>query len=130
MSTSLHTPKSSQYARPCGTSAITSIGSGAGNSRIGRRSSVVGAAAGSSAVRATIGSSTTARSGMRVFWYLLRSTEMLWFTNFLSRTEYGFVTKNEERDVNPEFRALLMALRDDFWRLGVDVTAIESRTNI
>src|SRR5690606_31938006 len=33
---------------------------------------------------------------------LRRSTEMLWFTNFLSRTEYGFITRNEEGDVHPE----------------------------
>lgn len=61
---------------------------------------------------------------------LARSTEMLWFTNFLSRTEYGFIARNEERDVHPGFRSRLLALRDEFARLGVDVTAIESRTNI
>lgn len=61
---------------------------------------------------------------------LTRSTQMLWFTNFLSRTEYGFITRNEESDVNPRFRDLLLAREADFARLGIDVHAIESRTNI
>jgi hypothetical protein len=61
---------------------------------------------------------------------LTRSTQMLWFTNFLSRTEYGFITRNEEGDVNPLLARLLEQRREDFRRLGVDIDAIESRTNI
>jgi len=61
---------------------------------------------------------------------LTRSTQMLWLTNLLSRTEYGFITKNEEGDVNPVFSKLLLAKREEFEKLGVDVHAIESRTNI
>lgn len=61
---------------------------------------------------------------------LTRSTQTLWFTNFLSRTEYGFITRNEEGDVNPLFIQMLLDKKDDFARLGVDVHAIESRTNI
>lgn len=61
---------------------------------------------------------------------LTRSTQMLWLTNLLSRTEYGFITKNEEGDVNPVFSRLLLAKREDFAKVGVDVDAIESRTNI
>lgn len=61
---------------------------------------------------------------------LTRSTEMLWFTNFLSRTEYGFITKDEEHDVHPEFRQHLLRWRAYFRTLDVDVTALESRTNI
>jgi hypothetical protein len=61
---------------------------------------------------------------------LTRSTQTLWFTNFLSRTEYGFITKNEEGDVNPLFIQMLLDKKDDFAKLGVDVHAIESRTNI
>lgn len=61
---------------------------------------------------------------------LVRSTQMLWFTNMLSRTEYGFITRNEEGDVNPRFSRLLEAQRERFKALGVDVDAIESRTNI
>jgi Lipoxygenase len=61
---------------------------------------------------------------------LTRSTQMLWFTNFLSRTEYGFITRNEEGDVNPRLIRRLEALREEFKALGVDIDAIESRTNI
>ena len=61
---------------------------------------------------------------------LTRSTQMLWFTNFLSRTEYGFITSNEEGDVNPLLIRLLQDRRDAFKRLGVEIDAIESRTNI
>lgn len=61
---------------------------------------------------------------------LTRSTQMLWFTNFLSRTEYGFITRNEEGDVHPLLRKLLQDKKEAFARLGVDIDAIESRTNI
>jgi hypothetical protein len=55
---------------------------------------------------------------------------MLFFTNLLSRTEYGFITRNEERDVNPLLIRLLQDRVEAFRRLGVEVDAIESRTNI
>lgn len=61
---------------------------------------------------------------------LMRSTQMLFFTNLLSRTEYGFITRNEEGDVNPRFASLLQERREEFMALGVDVDKIESRTNI
>lgn len=61
---------------------------------------------------------------------LLRSTQMLWFTNLLSRTEYGFITRNEEGDVNPRFSRLLEEQREAFSALGVDIDDIKSRTNI
>ena len=61
---------------------------------------------------------------------LTRSTQMLFFTNLLSRTEYGFITRNEERDVNPLLIQLLQHRVEAFRRLGVEVDAIESRTNI
>jgi hypothetical protein len=59
-----------------------------------------------------------------------RATQMLWFTNFLSRTEYGFIMKNEEGDVNPMFSQMLLEHEEAFAKLGVDIHAIESRTNI
>jgi hypothetical protein len=61
---------------------------------------------------------------------LTRSTQMLWFTNFLSRTEYGFITRNEERDVDPLLIRLLEERREEFKALEVDIDSIESRTNI
>ena len=61
---------------------------------------------------------------------LTRSTGTLWYTNFLSRTEYGFITRNEEGDVNPIFSKMLLDKKEEFAKLGVDVNSIESRTNI
>jgi hypothetical protein len=61
---------------------------------------------------------------------LTRSTQMLWFTNFLSRTEYGFITRNEERDLDPLLIRLLEEQREEFKALEVDIDAIKSRTNI
>jgi hypothetical protein len=61
---------------------------------------------------------------------LKSATEILWFVNLLSRTEFGFITRNEEGDVNPVFSNLLLRHKDEFLRLGVEVENIESRTNI
>ncbi len=58
------------------------------------------------------------------------TTQQLWFANFLSRTEYGFITKNEDGDVNPIFTELLESKRADFDKIGVSIDDIESRTNI
>jgi len=61
---------------------------------------------------------------------MTRGTQMLWFTNLLSRTEYGFITRNEEGDVHPIFQTLLQDKRAAFPKRGVEVNDIESRTNI
>ena len=61
---------------------------------------------------------------------LTRSTQMMWFSNLLSRTEYGFITRNEEKDVNPYYSALLESKRKEFEALDVIIDNIESRTNI
>jgi hypothetical protein len=61
---------------------------------------------------------------------LTRSTQMMWFSNFLSRTEYGFITRNEENDIDPHFSEMLLRRQEAFAALDVDVTTIESRTNI
>lgn len=61
---------------------------------------------------------------------LTSATEMLWFVNLLSRTEFGFITRNEDEDVNPAYSKMLMNKKEEFLRLGVEVENIESRTNI
>jgi hypothetical protein len=61
---------------------------------------------------------------------LTRTTQMMWFSNFLSRTEYGFITRNEDVDIDPHFSKMLMDRKDAFEKLGVDINSIESRTNI
>lgn len=61
---------------------------------------------------------------------LLRSTQMMWFSNLLSRTEFGFITRDEEGDINPLFKARLMEHKETFLKYGIRVEDIESRTNI
>lgn len=61
---------------------------------------------------------------------LTHSTQMMWFSNLLSRTEYGFITRNEENDIDPLFADLLEKRREQFKELYVDIDSIESRTNI
>lgn len=61
---------------------------------------------------------------------LTRSTQMMWFSNLLSRTEYGFITRDEENDINPYYSDLLLSKKEEFLALGVIVEDIESRTNI
>jgi hypothetical protein len=61
---------------------------------------------------------------------LTRATQMMWVSNLLSRTEFGFITRNEENDISPYFGKLLEDKRKEFAKLDVDVDNIESRTNI
>lgn len=61
---------------------------------------------------------------------LKRSTQMMWWSNMLSKTGYGYITKNEDQDINPRFIALLEAKRKAFKTLGFDIDTIQSRTNI
>ena len=55
---------------------------------------------------------------------------MMWFSNLLSRTEYGFITRNEEGDIHPDFIQILEGKRKEFEALNVEIDNIESRTNI
>lgn len=61
---------------------------------------------------------------------LTGATQMMWFSNLLSRTEYGFITRNEENDIDPLFAQLLEKRRSAFKDLYVEIDNIESRTNI
>ena len=58
------------------------------------------------------------------------STQMMWWSNMLSRTGYGFLTKNEEGDVPPRLIELLREKREEFAKLDLDIDDIQSRTNI
>jgi hypothetical protein len=58
------------------------------------------------------------------------STQMMWWSNMLSRTGYGFLTKNEEKDISPYFIELLEKEREAFAALDLDIDDIQSRTNI
>jgi len=61
---------------------------------------------------------------------LARSTQMMWFSNLLSRTEYGFIERNEEGDINPLLVEMLKKRRNEIEQYGFLVRDIESRTNI
>jgi len=61
---------------------------------------------------------------------LTRSTQMMWWSNMLSRTGYGFIMANEDGDVPPELRKNLEKHRQEFADLNIDIDIIQSRTNI
>jgi hypothetical protein len=58
------------------------------------------------------------------------STQMMWWSNMLSKTGYGFIMKNEEGDINPLLIKKLKSKEKEFATLGVDIYTIQSETNI
>ncbi len=58
------------------------------------------------------------------------STQMMWWSNMLSKTGYGYIMKNEQGDINPLLIEKLKAKEKDFKALGVDIYDIQSETNI
>jgi hypothetical protein len=58
------------------------------------------------------------------------STQMMWFSNLLSRTEYGFIVRNEEHDINPLLVRMLGERKEELKKNGMLIENIESRTNI
>jgi hypothetical protein len=61
---------------------------------------------------------------------LLRSTQMLWWSNMLARTRYGRVMANEEGDILPDFISALEAQRSTFAELGFDIDLLQTGINI
>jgi len=61
---------------------------------------------------------------------LTRSTQMMWWSNMLSRTGYGFIIADEDKDVPPKLRESLEKHRQAFADLDLDIDIIQSRTNI
>lgn len=58
------------------------------------------------------------------------ATMQLWISYMLSNTNFGFILKNEEKDIHPQFIEVLKKYREEFEALGVDISSIPSRTNI
>jgi hypothetical protein len=56
--------------------------------------------------------------------------QQLFLANMLSRGAYGFITKNEERDIDPRFVELLEARRGEFAQWYFDIDVIQSRINV
>ncbi|SMD42835.1 Lipoxygenase [Aquiflexum balticum DSM 16537] len=61
---------------------------------------------------------------------LTRSTQMMWWSNMLSRTGYGFIMADEDGVVPPELRDSLEKHRQEFAVLDLDIDIIQSQTNI
>ncbi len=61
---------------------------------------------------------------------LTRATQMMWWSNMLSRTGYGYIIANEDHDVSPHFIKALEKRRADFAALDFDIDIIQSQTNI
>lgn len=58
------------------------------------------------------------------------ATEQLWFATFLSRTKFGFIMKNEEKDISPMFLDTLRKYKSQLDELGYNIDGVQSRTNI
>ena len=59
-----------------------------------------------------------------------RATQLLWILFMLSRSVYGLIMRNEDRDIHPAFVEALEKRRADFEALGFDIETIQSRANI
>jgi hypothetical protein len=69
-------------------------------------------------------------SDLRIALAPREATEQLFFANSLSVDTKGHVVLNEEGDIPATLPALLVARREAFSEVGVDVSAIRSRVNI
>ncbi|TVQ50302.1 MAG: hypothetical protein EA362_02680 [Saprospirales bacterium] len=58
------------------------------------------------------------------------STQMMWWSNMLSKTGYGYIMRNEQGDINPLLIKKIKEKESEFKALGVDIYAIQSETNI
>ncbi len=58
------------------------------------------------------------------------ATEMLWISYMLSKTQYGFLLRNEEEDVHPRFVDMLREKVKTFAELELDLDTVSSRINI
>ena len=58
------------------------------------------------------------------------ASEQLWFANVLTKTRFGFIMSNEDRDIDPGLIEALRGRKKGFDALGVDIRQITSRPNI
>ena len=59
-----------------------------------------------------------------------RASEQLWFANALTKTTFGHIMANEDRDIHPILIAELRTRKKAFEALGIDIAKIPSRPNI
>ncbi|WP_437964011.1 lipoxygenase family protein [Sorangium sp. So ce260] len=60
----------------------------------------------------------------------IEASQLLFLTHVLAEVRYGYILKNEDGDVPEELRMLLLDAKNEFARLGYDVSNIRSRVNI
>ena len=58
------------------------------------------------------------------------ATDQMWYAWMLSNSNYGFITRNEDRDIHPRLIEMLLNKREEFAELGIDIDTIQSRVNI
>lgn len=58
------------------------------------------------------------------------ATMQLWISYMLSFTKFGFIIKNEDKDISPSMIKRLLKLKPSFDAMGLDIYSIPSRTNI
>jgi hypothetical protein len=58
------------------------------------------------------------------------ATEMLWISYMLSKTQYGFLLRNEEEDLHPGLVDRLRTKVAEFAELDLDLDTVSSRINI
>jgi hypothetical protein len=58
------------------------------------------------------------------------STQMMWWSNMLSKTSYGHIMLNEQGDISPVLINKLKAKEAEFNALGINIYTIQSETNI
>jgi len=61
---------------------------------------------------------------------LTRSTQMMWWSNMLSHTDYGFIMANEDEGVPQELRERLEKHRLEFAEFELDIDIIQAQINI
>lgn len=59
-----------------------------------------------------------------------QASEQLWFGWLLSHSGYGYIMRNEDRDIHPQLVCMLREKKEQFAAIGVDIDTIQSRTNI
>ncbi len=58
------------------------------------------------------------------------ATQMMWWSNMLSRTGYGFIMSDEDKDIPPHLIEKLKAQEEIFAALDINIYDLQSRTNI
>ncbi|MEM9338606.1 MAG: lipoxygenase family protein [Bacteroidota bacterium] len=61
---------------------------------------------------------------------LIRSTQMMWWSNVLSKPQHGFIMADEDGDVPSDLKERLEKHRQAFADLDLDIDMIQSRANI